>query len=89
MAEGHTKDDSIDAAMEIVLNQGFEALTAKSLGEAMGVDPSAMFRQFVHKDALLVAIFDCLADDFASDLPVAQTPRGRIERQVFVVRNFF
>ena len=52
MAERHTRDDSIDAAMEIVLNQGFEALTAKSLGEAMGVDLSAMFRQFVNKDAL-------------------------------------
>jgi len=89
MAERHTKDDYIDAAMEIVLNQGFEALTAKSLGEAMGVDPSAMYRQFVNKDALLVAIFDRLADDFASDLPGAQTPRGRIEQQVFVVRNFF
>ncbi len=89
MAERHTKDDYIDAAMEIVLNQGFNALTAKSLGDHMGVDPSAMYRQFHNKDALLVAIFDRLANDFESDLPQATSPRGQIERQVFVVRNFF
>ena len=89
MAERHSKDEYINAAMDIVLNEGFHALTAKSLGDHMGVDPSAMYRQFQNKDALLVAIFDRLANDFESDLPQASTPRGQIERQVSVVRNFF
>ena len=89
VAERHSKNDYIDAAMDIVLRDGFDALTAKSLGERMGVDPSAMYRQFQNKDALLVAIFDRLADNFASDLPASNTPRGQIERQVFIVRNFF
>lgn len=89
MTERHSRDDYVNAAMRIVLNEGFEALTAKSLGEHMGVDPSAMYRQFHNKDALLVAIFDRLANDFETDLPQACTPRSQIERQVFVVRNFF
>jgi AcrR family transcriptional regulator len=89
VAERHSRDDYVNAAMRIVLNEGFEALTAKSLGEHMGVDPSAMYRQFHNKDALLVAIFDRLANDFETDLPQACTPRSQIERQVLVVRNFF
>ena len=89
MTERHSKSDYVDAALEIVLNHGFDALTAKSLGDQMGLDPSAMYRQFQNKDALMVAIFDRLADDFSSDMPLATSPRGQIERQVLIVRNFF
>ena len=41
-----TKDEIVDAAFEIVRKEGFEALTARALGSALGSSPRPIFTVF-------------------------------------------
>ena len=41
-----TKDEIVDAAFEIVRKEGFEALTARALGAALGSSPRPIFTVF-------------------------------------------
>lgn len=50
----------IEAALAVVGGSGPEALTARRLGRALGVDPSAIYRHFASKDDLVLAMADQL-----------------------------
>jgi len=52
--------DFVAAALEYVRTTGLDALTTRSLGAAMGVDSTAIYRHFPDKDHLLVAVRDDL-----------------------------
>lgn len=46
------------AAERLVAREGFDALTVRALGRALGCDPSAIYRHFSGKTELLAALTD-------------------------------
>ncbi|MDN3060990.1 TetR/AcrR family transcriptional regulator C-terminal domain-containing protein [Streptomyces sp. SRF1] len=50
-------------ALELLEAPGRSALTVRRLGEALGCDPSAVYRYFANTDALLLAVADRLIGD--------------------------
>lgn len=93
MAQGRvtlTPADFVEAATAYVNEHGLESLTMRSLGEQLGVDPTALYRHFPSKDALLTAMLDdmmgrILAVDVGVDLP----PRERIRAMLLGARQVF
>jgi AcrR family transcriptional regulator len=75
----------LDAAERIVGSEGLAALTMRRIGSELGADPTAVYRHFRNKDALLT----CLADRmFATEpaLDPAMPWQGRLR---IVVRHHF
>ncbi|MFI7349692.1 TetR/AcrR family transcriptional regulator [Streptomyces sp. NPDC049936] len=53
----------VTAALELVEAPGSSAFTVRRLGEALGCDPSAVYRYFANTDAVLLAVADRLIGD--------------------------
>ncbi|MZD56640.1 TetR family transcriptional regulator [Streptomyces sp. SID5606] len=53
----------VSAALELVEAPGTSAFTVRRLGEALGCDPSAVYRYFANTDAVLLAVADRLIGD--------------------------
>lgn len=58
-----TEDAIVTAALDLVEAPGGNALTVRRLGEALGCDPSSLYRYFADTDALLLAVADRLIGD--------------------------
>lgn len=72
-ARPHLSEDLIlDAAMRIADARGLDALTMRTLGAELGVDPTAAYRYFRTKDALVMAVID----RYAERLRAAWEPTG-------------
>jgi AcrR family transcriptional regulator len=61
----------VEAAVELVARQGADHLTVRSLGDALGCDPTALYRHFRNVDDLHRAV----GDQFLSDVDIAPRPR--------------
>lgn len=84
------RDDYARAAMGFVDNHGLTALTMRALGQAMGVDPTAVYRHFPDKNQLIDAMLSLMLEEALSpevdgDVP----PRERIIGTVMRVRHQF
>lgn len=64
-------DTIIDAVLELAQDEPQSRFTFKSLGEALDVDPTAMYRHFRNRDAILRAALDRL---FSMALAAATSP---------------
>jgi AcrR family transcriptional regulator len=64
-----TRDSIIDACLALVETEGEDRLTLRRLGEALGTDPTAIYRHFRDKDDLMRAIADRLHGGVLVDLP--------------------
>jgi AcrR family transcriptional regulator len=62
-------EDYVAAAVRFVDEHGFSALTMRSLGEALGVDPTAVYRHFVNKDALIAGVLDAVIKEILTEAP--------------------
>ena len=72
-ARPHLSEELIlDAAMRIADARGLDALTMRTLGTELGVDPTAAYRYFRTKDALVLAVID----RYAERLRAAWEPTG-------------
>lgn len=72
-SRAHLSEDLIlDAAMRIADARGLDALTMRTLGAELGVDPTAAYRYFRTKDALVMAVID----RYAERLRAAWQPTG-------------
>lgn len=72
----------LDRALEIAEKTGTQsgqALTGKSLGDALGVDRSAIWRHFEDKDDLLLAVADRIIGVIMQELSGASTPQDRLD----------
>jgi AcrR family transcriptional regulator len=58
------RDRILDAAIELFANHGFEAMTMRMLGEAVGLDNSSLYRHFASKTELAHAVLDHVTGDF-------------------------
>ncbi|MCA9608993.1 MAG: TetR/AcrR family transcriptional regulator [Myxococcales bacterium] len=71
----------VEAALDIVNAEGFEALTMKRLADELGYAPGAFYRYFASKDELLLAVqrrvLEALAEDVAEAEGRARTYLAR------------
>jgi AcrR family transcriptional regulator len=79
----HDRDDVVAAALGLLDQVGLPDLTMRRLAAALGVQPSALYRHFASKQALLAALADRItAEDgaaAASAAPAAAAARLRTE----------
>jgi AcrR family transcriptional regulator len=64
-----TRESIVETTMQIISEQGSEGLTMRSLGHALGTDPTAVYRHFRDKAELLHAVSERLLGVVAADLP--------------------
>ena len=76
-----TKAAIVDAALYLIAQSGFEALTMRALSAAVGLQVGALYYHFKDKQALLALLlgqhFDRLLDGF-SNVTLAETPNERL-----------
>jgi len=60
---GSPRDRILDRAVELFAAHGFEATTMRTLGDAVGLDNSSLYRHFASKTALANAVLDRVAGD--------------------------
>lgn len=51
-----TRSQIVDAAREIVMNEGYRALTMRRIAEAVEYSPAAIYQYFENRDAIAIAI---------------------------------
>lgn len=74
-----TREDLVRAAFVIVDEQGYEALTLRTLGASVGMHHTAVFRHFRTKDELLQEMLArVLVEGFAAFDPSEYSPAERI-----------
>lgn len=62
-ARPHRRDQILWAATDLFRSRGFHAVGIDEIGSAAGISGPGVYRHFESKHALLVAIFDRVADD--------------------------
>ena len=85
-------DMIVDAVLELARDEPQSRFTFKSLGEALDVNPTAMYRHFRNRDAILRAALDrlfsmALEEATASDAPLDWRPR--LERYLHTLIEVF
>jgi TetR/AcrR family tetracycline transcriptional repressor len=66
-----TPEIIVSAAIEVIERAGPEQFSIRRLGEALGSDPTAIYRHFRSKDELLRAVGDHVLADVVEGLPAA------------------
>jgi AcrR family transcriptional regulator len=64
-----TRETILDTTIRIITEQGSEGFTMRSLGQALGSDPTAVYRHFRDKAELLRAVSERLLGTVTLDLP--------------------
>lgn len=81
-------DDYVVAALRIIDEQGLEALTMRSLGEALGAHGTAVYRHFASRDELVNAVMNKVAEQMAGAMTVDEPdPRARLLSLMLAVRE--
>jgi AcrR family transcriptional regulator len=83
------RNEYIRVAVEFVEEQGLAKLTMRALGEKLGVDPTAVYRHFPNKEAMIEAMLDHLIAQSAEIEPAGDTPRDRILSTALDLRAIF
>lgn len=83
-----TRADFIDAAARFIDEHGESAFTLRVLGEALGVDQSAVYRHFRDRAALVDAVQEWLFDRFMERRPEPHgTPRQQLVQGLLAIRQ--
>ena len=81
--------DFVEAALAHVDEHGAAGLSARVLGEAMGVDPTALYRHFPSMDDLHGAILDHLFGLMLEESITGTTARDRLRSHAMNVHRVF
>lgn len=73
-----TREAFCQAALDIIDEQGIDALTTRSLGEALGVHGTAVYRHFADKEQLVEAVLKHMLLTSGVEVPDEGTPRERM-----------
>lgn len=84
-----TTVDFVTAALEYIDLHGAASLTARTLGESMGVDPTALYRHFPGMDELSGAILDRLFGEMLEAGIPDGSPRERLRAHILNVHHCF
>lgn len=75
----HTNAEVVQAAMDYIDANGIESLTLRSLGSALGMHHTSVYRYFPSKEALLGAVFDELMSQIIElSTPQPTDPQDRL-----------
>lgn len=75
----HSREEFVRAALSIIDDAGFDALTVRSLGARLNVHPTAIYRYFANRAALLTAVMDLLFGEIvATPDDLDASPRARL-----------
>jgi AcrR family transcriptional regulator len=77
------------AAIDILDEQGPDALTLQALGERLGLHRTAIYRHFADRDDLLAETLEYLIGQVAEGLVLPADPRGRIATIALELRRMF
>lgn len=85
-----SKEVFLDAALAIADEFGPDAVTTRSLGTALGLDSTTVYRYFGNKDVLLGSLFDHVVGQAVAECAhLVGTPYERIRAIVSAYRNAF
>ena len=75
----HTREEFLNAAMQIVDSEGLDALTLRRLGSAVGVSYTAVYTYFENRDQLIGALVNNLSAEIVNGVKITgTTPREMI-----------
>lgn len=77
-----SRDAIVDACLALVETDGSDRLTLRRLGEALGVDATAVYRHFRDKDDLMRALADRIHGAVLVDLPGDDQPWHVVAREL-------
>ncbi|MFZ9628222.1 MAG: TetR/AcrR family transcriptional regulator [Ilumatobacteraceae bacterium] len=88
---GLTRDDYVDAAIAYIDQHGLESMTLKTIGDALGLSQTALYRYFRDKDDLIGASKERLVGKVAAALEEhpSGTPEERLMRIARATRQVF
>jgi len=69
----------IDASLRLASRGSDTEIRFRKLGEELGADPTAVYRHFRNKHALMTALIERLLDDVAASLPPGDDPATFLE----------
>lgn len=73
-AKGSTKQEILDAALELFSVQGYEATSISQLAEAVGIRKASLYSHFENKQAILDALMQATLEP--SSIPFLQKRIG-------------
>lgn len=82
-----TRHDFIDAAARFIDEHGHDAFTLRALGDALGVDQSAVYRHFRDRAALVDAVQEWLFAGFTPPEAVSDEPRRQLFDGLIAIRR--
>ena len=86
-----SREDFVAAGLALVEQRGFDQLTSRHLGEAMGIHSTAVYRHFPQWDLLVAAVTDAMfgkvIKSHRGELEAAVDPRDRILGIIALVRQ--
>jgi AcrR family transcriptional regulator len=68
------RDLIIEASLRLAARGSDTEISFRDLGTELGADPTAVYRHFRNKSALMAALIERLLDDVAATLPAADDP---------------
>lgn len=63
-AKGSTKQEILDAALELFSVQGYEATSISQLAEAVGIRKASLYSHFENKQAILDALMQATLEQY-------------------------
>ena len=86
-----SREDFVAAGVALVEERGFEQLTSRNLGDAMGVHSTAIYRHFPQWDLLVAAVTDAqlgkMVEIRGAELQRLTDPRERILAMISLIRE--
>lgn len=79
-----TREQVVDAALEIVDGEGLDALTMRRLGAALGVEAMALYRHVPNKETLL----DLTVERMRSEMDLAEIPDEPAQLMVAIFAEY-
>jgi AcrR family transcriptional regulator len=75
----------LDAAAEIVCDEGVEALTMEGVADRAGVNKALVYRFFQNRDAVLLALWDRETSIFDGLIEQAVGPKETLEEKLYAI----
>lgn len=86
---GQLREAALAAARQAVATQGHQALSMRQLAQQLGVAPSALYKHFAHRTALLAALADSLHVELLDRLLATQREEAQAWRAMEVAARTF
>jgi AcrR family transcriptional regulator len=84
---GLTREQIVDAAIELMDSDGTAALTIRGLARRLGVESAALYWHFASKDEICRAVVDQIGSQLRTDVSTTGSARERLEHHLTAIRD--